>query len=161
MPVSIQPVGRIRPQRWQPLRDAGTRRVIICVLTVFSLPTFTNVATQHPVCTEEQGWFVRVCAEKIGAEGIDLWVGSGGNDTTHRYWRRWRPSEPAEFIFPIEFLHQREIWFKAQTATDGKNVYLGFGFNGRIIKHLDMDDIGKPEEYEKSWDDDGDEFDCP
>jgi hypothetical protein len=118
-------------------------------------------ATQQVSCAAEQGWFVRVCDPKTKAEGIDIWIGVGGNGSTHHFWKRWHHGDPTEFPFPIDLVRAKEVWFKAQTATDGEDVYLGFGFNGRIIKHIDMDDINKPEEYEQSRGDDTDEFDCP
>lgn len=116
---------------------------------------------QQVTCAAEQGWFVRVCDPKTEAEGIDIWIGVGGNESTRHFWMRWHHGDPTEFAFPIDLVRAKEVYFKAQTATDGKNVYLGFGFNGRIIKHIDMDNISKPEEYEQSRGDDTDEFDCP
>ena len=146
------------------LATTVSRRQFLCtllaMLMLFAIiqPIGGGAAQQ---CAAEQGWFVRVCDPKTEAEGIDIWIGVGGNESTRHFWMRWHHGDPTEFPLPIDLVRAKEIYFKAQTATDGKNVYLGFGFNGRIIKHIDMDNISKPEEYEQSRGDDTDEFDCP
>lgn len=98
-----------------------------------------------------RGWYVRIVTSMTEASGVELWIGLGGEEGSHRYWRRWNSNEPAEFDLPDDLKHVREIWIKGKADPEGRNVALDVYYNDHITQKMRFDN---EEEHETSQDDD-------
>ncbi|MBI3582360.1 MAG: hypothetical protein HY096_00230 [Nitrospinae bacterium] len=119
---------------------------VFVVVNLFVLPPLANA-----------GWFVRVCTSKTEASAINLWIGLGGEDRTHRFWKKWKSSDSAQFDMPDDIKNVQEIWIKGEAVPHGRNAYMCIFYNDHVVKHMDFDES---EEHEKRQDDHDDECAC-
>lgn len=142
------------------LRKQNLGRILAQVLCLLC---FSAAASPDDCPPVERGWFVRICEAKTEAAGVGIELGLGGASQkgTRRFWRYWRHGQPTEFGLPDDrqdLWHARKIWMQGDNLTEGKNVYIGLGFNDHIVKHYDFD--GRNEDHEKIRTD-TDEWKCP
>lgn len=96
---------------------------------------------------QKNGWFVRVCTSQTEASGIDLSIGLGGQESSHRAWRRWNSNDETEFDVPDDLRNVQEIWIKGVAVPKDRNVHMCVCFRDHVTQKMEFD---RDEEHETS-----------
>jgi hypothetical protein len=102
----------------------------------------------------KNGWYIRVCKTQTEASQIKLWLGLGGNSSTHKDWFTWKSSDPIEIDFPNEIINVKEIWIKGKAIPEDSNVSMCVCYQDHVTQKMTFDD---EEEHETRQ---GDSDDC-
>jgi hypothetical protein len=104
-----------------------------------------------------RGWFVRICTNETECSSINLWVGLGGEEGSHRFWTTWNSGDNVELAFPGDLQNVSEIWIKGEANPHGRNANFCVFYDDHVVKHMDFDE---DEEHEKHQGDQDDECAC-
>lgn len=100
----------------------------------------------------KSGWFLKICKTETEVSSIELWVGLGGDDKSHRKWRDWHSNEDAEIDFPDDLIAVKEVWIKGKGVPEGRNVHMCVHYRDHVTQKMEFD--GRDgEEHETSQND--------
>ncbi len=122
----------------------------LLLVLVASFVTPTGISALD-CATASQGWHVYVCRRKTTADSIRVYIGLGGNASTHEVWGYWKKQSTVDnLLVPSRYRYTREVWIRGEAMPDGREVHMCVGYDERTTRKMTFN---HGEEHEVSWDD--------
>ncbi|QHS56534.1 hypothetical protein GWR56_13655 [Mucilaginibacter sp. 14171R-50] len=98
-----------------------------------------------------KGWSIKICIDRTEANSMKLEYRIGGCDDCAVFEKTWHRGELLEWQLPVQIRYAREIWIRATTGQNRKEIHLCLLFNGQSVREIKCN--GNPETHDSEWTD--------